>query len=132
MRTYAITNAFGKTKEITVTDIVFETVTELDKRDALNERKETRHCQSLEASIDNGWDIADPNSNVEEIVVRNQRYKALYSALAKLPDEQRELVEKVFFERVPQTEIAKQEGVSRVAIHLRLQVILQKLKKLLS
>jgi len=132
MRTYAITNAFGKTKEITVTDNVFETVTELDKRDALNERKETRHCQSLEASIDNGLDIADPNSNVEEIVVRNQRYKALYSALAKLPDEQWELVEKVFFERVPQTKIADRLGVSRFAISKRVARILRKLKKLAS
>lgn len=132
MQTYVFTDADGKKKSANVRNEVYDVLTELDKRDALNERKETRHCQSLEASIDNGWDIADPNSNVEEIVIRKQRYKALYSALAKLPDEQRELVEKVFFERVPQTEIAKQEGVSRVAIHLRLQVILQKLKKLLS
>lgn len=132
MNTVKYVDADGKTQEITVTDEVYETIQQLDKQEHLDERREIRRCQSLEVSIDNGWDIVDPNANIEEIIYRKQRYTSLYAALGKLPREQRELVEKVFFERVSQTEIAKQEGVTKVAIHLRLQVILQKLKEILN
>lgn len=131
MNTVKYVDADGKTQEITVTDEVYETIQQLDKQEHLDERRETRRCQSLEVSIDNGWDIVDPNADIEAILDKKQRYKKLYEALNTLPDQQRKLIYSVFFKGVSQQEIAKIENVSKVAISTRITRILKKLKKLL-
>lgn len=59
MEKVSFINADGKAQEIMVTDEVYAAIQDLDRKERLNERKETRHCQSLEQSLDNGWDIAD-------------------------------------------------------------------------
>ncbi|WP_051221168.1 RNA polymerase sigma factor [Eremococcus coleocola] len=53
----------------------------------------------------------------------------LNEALETLDENQRELIEKVFFEGVSQADIAREEGVSKTAIHNRLKRIYEKLKK---
>lgn len=132
MKTYTFTNADGKAQEVAVTDNVYAIIQELDKKDYANERKHRRKRISLEKAVDNGWDVIDPNADIEAIINKKERYKKLYAALNALPKEQQRLIYLVFFKGTSQIEIAKQEGVSKVAIHLRLQVILQKLKEILS
>lgn len=132
MKTYTFTDADGKKKTAKVQDNVFDVLKELDKQERLDDRRETRRCQSLESSMENGFDVIDDTADIDVILDKKERYKALCFALAKLPNAQRELIQKVFFERIPQVEIAKQEGVSHVAIICRLQVILKKLKEILS
>ncbi len=129
MKTYTFTTADGKTQEICVTDEVYAVLQDLDKQEQLNERRETRRCQSLELSVDNGWDIADNTADTEQIVDKKEQNKELYKALGTLTKQQRELVNKIFFKGMTQAEVAEQENVSTVAIHLRLQVILKKLRK---
>ncbi len=131
MEKYKYVDAFDQIQEITVSKEVLDTVRELDKQDKLDERRETRRCQSLEASMENGFDLIDDTADIDVIIDKKERYKALYSALAKLPAKQRELIQKVFFEGISQAEIARREDVSRVAIAIRLQKILAKLRKLL-
>lgn len=132
MKTYKFTDADGKAQEVAVTDNVYATMQELDEYGHRSERRETRRCQSLEQSVDNGWDVADPNADIETIIDKKERYKKLYAALNTLPKQQQRLIYLVFFKGVSQIEIARQEGVTKVAIHLRLQVILQKLKEILN
>lgn len=131
MKTYKFTNAAGKVQEVEVTDEVCATLQVLDEYEQRNERRETRRCQSLEQSVNNGWDIADPNSDIETIIEKKERYKKLYVALKALSKEQQRLIYLVFFKRIPQIEIARQEGVAKCSISKRLTRILRKLKKLL-
>lgn len=131
MKTYIFTNAEGKKGSANVQDSVYGVLTELDKQEHLDELRETRRCQSLEASMENGFDIVDDTADIDVILDKKERYKALYSALAKLPAKQRELIQKVFFEGISQTEIASQQGITKMALHNKLTRILRNLKKLL-
>ena len=81
--------------------------------------------------MENGFDIVDDTADIDVILDKKERYKALYSALAKLPAKQRELIQKVFFEGISQTEIASQQGITKMALHNKLTRILRNLKKLL-
>lgn len=121
----------GTTSNVEVSDEMYASYISMVKAEALTERKETRRHQSLDKSMDSGWDIVDPNADVESIFETLALNKALYRALESLSPAHRELIKKVFFDRVPQVQIADQEGVSSVAIHRRLQRILLRLRKIL-
>lgn len=131
MKTYTFTNADGKKQSANVQDSIYGVLMELDTQERLDDRRETRRCQSLEASMENGFDIVDDTADIDVILDKKERYKALYSALAKLPAKQRELIQKVFFEGISQTEIASQQGITKMALHNKLTRILRNLKKLL-
>lgn len=132
MQTYTFTNADGKAQEIAVTDEVYTTIQELDKKDYANERKHKRKRISLEKAVDNGWDVADPNANIETIIDKKERYKKLYAALNALPKYQQKLIYLVFFKGISQQDIAAQEGVVKCSISKRLTRIMKKLKKYLN
>lgn len=119
-------------EEIEVSDELAVAYAETERSERLNERRETRRHQSLDKSMEHGFDIADPSENVFEKVVINERNRQLYQAIARLSPEQQELLRKVYFEYIPQTEIAAREGVTKHAINKRLLRILKKLKKFLS
>lgn len=59
----------------------------------------------------------------------NELLDVLQETLATLDESQQQLITQVFFEGRSQVEIAKEEGVSKTAIHKRLQRIYKKLKK---
>ena len=119
-------------EEIEVTEEFAAQYAEMEHSDALIERKETRRHQSLDKSMEHGFDVADPSENTFEKVVINEWNRQLYQAIARLSPEQQELLRKVYFEYIPQTEIAAREGVTKHAINKRLLRILRKLKKFLS
>lgn len=119
-------------EEIEVSDELAVAYAETERSERLNERKETRRHQSLDKSMEHGFDVADPSENTFEKVVINEWNRQLYQAIARLSPEQQELLRKVYFEYIPQTEIAAREGVTKHAINKRLLRILRKLKKFLS
>ena len=53
-------------------------------RTSCTERKETRYVQSLDASMDNGFDIADENVDVAKSVVQQCENERLYTAMKHL------------------------------------------------
>ena len=95
----------------------------------LNELKETRRHQSLDVSMENGMDFAaeEPEDKLEEEAQLN----ALKIAMQKLTPEQQWLVNEVYVKRRTLVDIAKEFGVSHVAIIHRLKRIHEKLKKVL-
>lgn len=95
----------------------------------LKERKETRRHQSLELSLENGHEFESNSPTPDEKYIEEEIYKALYNALSSLPEEQKWLIKEVYFKDRSQVEIAKELGISKMAITLRLQTILKKLKK---
>ncbi len=116
---------------IEVTDEFAAQYAEMERKDKLIERKETRRHQSLDKSLENGWDVADPRSDVQAQVERNEAISRLHNAIAALSPKQRELLRLAYFENMPQTEIAARKGVRKTAINNRLTRILARLKKLL-
>lgn len=120
------------TEEIEVTEEFAAQYAKMEHREYLVNRKETRRHQSLDKSMEHGFDVADPKVNVFEQVERRLWTEKLHKAIAALSSEQQELLRQVYFEYIPQTEIAEREGVTKKAINNRLARILQRLKKFLN
>ena len=92
----------------------------------LNDLKETRRHQSLNLSLDNGCEFEDEDSSIEDKYIQNETYKDLHKAISTLRKEQQWLINEVYFKGRSQVEIAKELGLSKMAISLRLQTILKK------
>lgn len=95
----------------------------------LSELKETRRHQSLDLSLENGHEFEDEESDLEEKLIKDEMYEELHKAISTLSKEQQWLIYEVYFKGRPQVEIAKELGVSKMAVTLRLQTILKNLKK---
>ena len=75
--------------EIEVTEEFAAEYAAMEHRDKLIERKETRRHQSLDKSLEHGWDIPDMSADVALQAERDEDKALLYSALQRLTDKQR-------------------------------------------
>jgi len=77
--------------------------------------------------------IADETQDVEKIIEKKLARETLYSAIARLSDKEKELIQYMFFQDKPMTErqLASVYNVSAVAIHKRKTAVLKKLKTFL-
>ena len=117
--------------DVEVSDELAAAYAEMERNERLNERKETRRHQSLDKSLEHGFDVADPRENTFEKIELSERIRQLNQAITQLSPEQRELLRQAYFEYVPQTEIARRKGVTKSAVNKRLSRILARLKKFL-
>jgi len=105
------------------------TYAKYEKAEAIVERKETRRHQSLDKSLNNGFDIPDENANVEEAVINQEEIQELHKAIRTLKPKQQWLVAQIFFQGRSMVDIALEIGVSQAAITQQMQVINGRLKK---
>ena len=97
-------------------------------RTSCTERKETRYIQSLDASMDNGFDIADESvESVEQILTR----LTVEQAVSTLSEEQKWLVKQIYYLGRTRMSVADELGITEGAIRSRLSVISKKLEKIL-
>jgi RNA polymerase sigma factor (sigma-70 family) len=87
---------------------------------------------SLEAFADAGFEIPSGEALVDEIVEDKLLLDMLSKALSELTEEERVLIDELFFNDKSEREIAREIGVSQPAIHKRRNRILEKLKKLMT
>lgn len=131
MQTIKYTFADGTTSEIEVTDELYALHLELVQQEKRNHWRETRRHISLNYLSDKGIDIesnaADPLDDCEQ----RDNEKRIHNAIKHLSDKQRELAQKVFYDGMTLTAIAKEKGVSQPAITQQLATVIKKLKKLL-
>ena len=99
----------------------------LTGRNINNDHKETRRHTSLDGMEYEGEAFLSPE-NTEEQVLKRADMACLLRAMEALTPAQRELVRRVYFENEKISKIAREEGVSHVAIHDRLKRIYQKIK----
>jgi RNA polymerase sigma factor (sigma-70 family) len=106
------------------------------KRPAWKERKRSQVRAekelSLEAFADAGFEIPSGEALVDEIVEDKLLLDMLSKALSELTEEERVLIDELFFNDKSEREIAREIGVSQPAIHKRRNRILEKLKKLMT
>jgi RNA polymerase sigma factor (sigma-70 family) len=81
--------------------------------------------------MDAGYDVPS-DALVSEIVEDKLLLETLYAALAELADDERELINALFFDEKSEREVADGYGISKQAVNKRKNVILAKLKKLLN
>lgn len=86
---------------------------------------------SLERLADQEVQFAGETESVEETVLRKLQYAQLHKALSLLLDDERELIDRLFFQGQTEREAAADMGIYRNAVHKRKNHILEKLKNFL-
>ena len=119
----------GTFVEIEVSDEFARQYEQIETEEKRVNRKETRRHQSLETLIESGFQIVDPESDIEEKAFQNDDIAQLYKAFAVLTEEQKWLIQQVFYYDRKQSEIAAELGIDPTAIRNRLRKIYDKIKK---
>ena len=77
---------------------------------------------------DNAEQYADDRESVEDTVLRRIGAQQLHTALAKLTEEERQLIDALYFREQTEAAAAVALGISQQAVHKRKNKILKKLK----
>ena len=129
--TTEITIIHHTTKTIEISNEMGTVIVEMNAEERNTTRKETRRHISLESYDLSGDRLDAMDGSPEDIICRREEIYALYQAINALNENQKQLIYRVFWLNESQYDIAREEGVSRVAIHNRLQKIFKKMKKIL-
>ena len=121
----------AKHVEIEVTEEFAAEYAAMEYRDKLIERKETRRHQSLDKSLEHGWDIPDPSADVALQAERNEEKARLSSALQRLTDKQRAVLLLYIEEGLSFREIAAKLGVNKDTVREHYLAAIKNLKKFL-
>jgi len=117
--------------EIEVNDDWSRVLLDLDNEETNSDRKHSRRNPvSLEGAEYEGEWFADGTDLLADLI-EAESLERLRAALAQLTPAQRELVEQVYFNGIPPSEIARRGGVDKSAISHRLELIYKKLKNIL-
>ena len=117
-------------KEITVTEAKGKEIIELNRIEYNDNHRETRRHVSLEAYDPYGALVKDDADPLQE-VINKEEMDQLHQSVSQLTPAQRKLLMKKFWDGMKQIDIAKEEGVSKMAITKRWQTIKRQLKKIL-
>lgn len=120
----------GEVSEIEVDQDFGNLLVDFERQEYNNNHRETRRHVSLDG-MDYEGDIFASEVDTECEAESREDISRLYYAMESLSPAQRELVLKVFFEKVRVADIARAEGVTEAAIRNRLQKIYVRLKKFL-
>ena len=121
----------AKHVEIEVTEEFASEYAAMEYRDELIERKETRRHQSLDKSLEHGWDIPDPSADVALQAERNEEKARLSSALQRLTDKQRAVLLLYIEDGLSFREIAANLGVNKDTVREHYLAAIKNLKKFL-
>ena len=106
-------------------------VLDLDREEYNDNHRETRrHCSLDAPNLDDT--LLPSDVDVFEAVADAEGKRNLYQAIDKLSPQQRELIWRIYFQGEHPADIARELGVSKTAIHNRLQRIFCQLQKNLS
>ena len=121
----------AKHVEIEVTEEFASEYAAMEHRDKLIERKETRRHQSLDKSLEHGWDIPDPSADIALQVERNEEKARLSSALKKLTDKQRAVLLLYIEEGLSFREIGEKLGIHKDTVKEHYHSAIKNLRKIL-
>lgn len=121
----------AKHVEIEVTEEFAAEYAAMEYRDKLIERKETRRHQSLDKSLEHGWDIPDPSADVALQAERNEDKERLYAALQGLTDKQRAVLLLYIEEGKSFREIGEELGIHKDTVKEHYHAAIKNLRKIL-
>ena len=126
-----IYEANGKKIEVAVSDVfahAYETLLAEEQREAWRDKK--RKVLSLDALCESGFQIA-AEEDIEESFFAEELCEEIKQAFGQLLPEQRGLIVRIYYHGESQARIAAEYGITKPALHYRLERALEKLKKLL-
>lgn len=119
----------GTTNEVKVSDEFAEQYAELEHKDKLIERKEKRRHQSLDKSMEHGWDVPDPQMDIQSEVERRELSGQLKTALHKITDRQRTVLLLYALHGLSFREIGEELGIAKNVVREHYYAAIKKLKK---
>ena len=90
-----------------------------------------RRNQSLEKSVDNGFDVIDDKQDVEAMAIKQAEKETVMEAISKLEPQQQWLVKQIYIYGRKKLEIAAELGIDNSSVRDRFRVIFKKIKKFL-
>lgn len=103
-------------------------VLDLDREEYNDNHRETRrHCSLDAMNVDDT--LLPSDVDVFEAVADAEGKRNLHQAIEKLSPQQKELIGRIYFQGEHPADIARELGVSKTAIHNRLQRIFCQLQK---
>lgn len=123
--------ADGTISEVEVTEEFAAQYAETEHREYLVNRKETRRHQSLNKSMEHGFDIADPSVDIFKEVERRQQSEQIRNALHTLTDKQRTVFLLYALEGLSFREIGDKLGLHKDTVREHYLSAIKKLKKIL-
>ena len=122
----------GHCEDIEVTEEFAAEYEEMEHKGALIERKETRRHQSLDKSLEHGFDILDPQAKPSEEIERRELSEEIRNALHKLTDKQRRVVLLRISDGMSFREIGEKLGLGTYTVRDYFYNAVKKLQKFLS
>lgn len=98
-----------------------------EKQDAVRRDRECSFDYMEEHDLDG--QVVSRQELVDEIVADKLLLDELYAALAELTDDERSLIDELFFKEKSEREVSREAGISAVAVHKRKHKILDKLRR---
>lgn len=123
--------ADGRSVELDVTEDFAVKYTEMEYRDSLIERKETRRHQSLDKLIIKGFEISDKGVNIEEEVERQEEISEIHKALKSLTNKQRVVLIAYAVHGLSFRAIGDKFGISKETAREHYQSAVKKMKRIL-
>ena len=117
--------------EIEVTEEFAAEYAAMEHRDKLIERKETRRHQSLDKSLEHGWDIPDLSADVALKAERNEDKERLHTAMQKLTDKQRAVLLLYIEDGKSFREIGEKLGIHKDTVKEHYHAAIKNLRKIL-
>lgn len=131
-----VKNADGQKVYVEVTEAQASAYREEKQKEWRSEWNEKYHTVSFDEMVEAGYDLADADSDIDrifeekdEIKRTKSMLKTLKKALQTLTPIQKRTVYKLFVKNMSQAEIAREEGLTKMALTYRVSGIYAKLKK---
>ena len=86
---------------------------------------------SYERMLEQNVQFAEETASAEEQALQNIQTQQLHKALLLLSDDERDLIERLFFQEQTEREIAAVYGLSQNAVNKRRKRVLDKLRELI-
>lgn len=86
---------------------------------------------SYERLLEQNIQFEEKAESAEEQALRNIQIQQLHKALSCLSDDERRLIEQIFFEERTERDLAREYGLSQKGINKRRQKILERLRELI-
>jgi len=118
----------GERIEIEVSEGIGEVALAIDQEIHNRDRRETRRHESYSGDNDKREVWVDLTVDVEAAAVGKADKEILHQAISRLKLHQRELVWKIFYQGLSETEVARERGVTQQAVSKQLKVIYKNLK----
>lgn len=86
---------------------------------------------SLERLLEQNVQFIEELDSAEELAIRNIQIQQLHRALSLLPEDERLLIQRIFFEERTERDLAREYGMSQKGINKRRKKILERLRELM-